>query len=53
MKFQKLQSKYLNNYSKNGQHQNGNNSLSKFHTLPNNLNHSDVEDDLDELSKVF
>lgn len=53
MNFQKLQSKYLTNYSKNGQHQNGNNSLSKFNTLPNNLNHNDVEDDLEQLSKVF
>ncbi|KAL4141507.1 hypothetical protein QTP88_004136 [Uroleucon formosanum] len=47
----KLQSKYVTNNSKNDQHQNGNNSLSKFNTLPNNLNHN-VKDDLSEFLKV-
>jgi len=53
MDFQKLQSKYVTNSSKNGRHQNGNNSLNKFNTLPNNLNHNDVKDELDELLKVI
>lgn len=53
MDFQKLQSKYVTNNSKNDQHQNGNNSLSKFNTLPNNLNHNDVKDDLSEFLKVI
>ena len=53
MDFQKLQSKYVTNNSKNDQHQNGNNSLSKFYTLPNNLNHNDVKDDLNEFLKVI
>lgn len=52
MDFQKLQSKYVTNNSKNDQHQNGNNSLSKFNTLPNNLNHN-VKDDLSEFLKVI
>lgn len=51
MGFQKLQSKYVTNNSKNG-HQNGN-YLSKFNTLPNNLYHNDVKDELDELLKVI
>lgn len=51
MGFQKLQSKYVTNNSKNG-HQNGNN-LSKFNTLPNNLYHNDTKDELDELLKVI
>jgi len=53
MDFQKLQSKYVTNNSKNDQHQNGNNSLSKFNTLPNNLNHNVVEDGLSEFLKVI
>lgn len=52
MDFQKLQSKYVTNNSKND-HQNGNNSLSKFNTLPNNLNHNVVKDDLSEFLKVI
>lgn len=52
-KFQKLQSKYVTDNSKNGQHQNGNGSISKFDTLPNNLNQNDVEDELDEPLKVI
>ncbi|MBO8666580.1 hypothetical protein INO76_16260, partial [Staphylococcus aureus] len=43
---------YVTNNSKNDQHQNGNNSFNKFNTLPNNLNHNVVEDDLSELLKV-
>jgi len=53
MDFQKLQSKYVTNNSKNDQHQNGNNSLSKFNTLPNNLNRNVVKDDLNEFLKVI
>lgn len=53
MDFQKLQSKYVTNNSKNDQHQNGNNSLSKFNTLPNNLNHNIVKDDLNQFLKVI
>jgi len=53
MDFQKLQSKYVTNNSKNDQHQNGNNSLSKFNTLPNNLNHNIVKDDLNTFLKVI
>jgi len=53
MDFQKLQSKYVTNNSKNDQHQNGNNSLSKFNTLPNNLNHNVVKDELSEFLKVI
>jgi len=53
MDFQKLQSKYVTNSSKNEQHQNGNNSLNKFNTLPNNLNQNVVKNELDELSKVI
>lgn len=53
MYFQKLQSKYVTNNSKNGQHQNGNNSLNKFNTLPNNLTHNNIRDELDELLKVI
>lgn len=52
MDFQKLQSKYVTNNSKNCQYQNGNNSLSKFNTLPLHLNHN-VNDDLHELLKVI
>jgi len=54
MDFQKLQSKYVtNSNSKNDQHQNGNNSLSKFNTLPNNLNHNVVKDDFNQFLKVI
>jgi len=53
MDFQKLQSKYVTNNSKNDQHQNGNNSLSKFNTLPSNLNHNIVEDGHSEFLKVI
>lgn len=52
MDFQKLQSKYVTDNSKNGQHQNGNNSLSKFNTLPLHLNHNNVKDELDKFLKV-
>ncbi|XP_060878792.1 ras association domain-containing protein 4 isoform X1 [Metopolophium dirhodum] len=48
----KLQSKYVTSNSKNDQHQNGNNSLSKFNTLPNNLNQNVIKDDLSEFLKV-
>lgn len=48
MDFQKLQSKYVTNNSKNGQYQNGN-SFNKFNTLPNNIN----QDEFDKLLKVI
>lgn len=53
MYFQKLQSKYVTTNSKNGEHQNGNNSLNKFNTLPNNLIHNNIRDELHELLKVI
>ncbi|XP_050525973.1 ras association domain-containing protein 6 [Daktulosphaira vitifoliae] len=48
----KLQNKYVTNYSKTNDHQNGNNRSNKFNTLPHNLNSIDVKDELDELLMV-
>lgn len=54
MKFQKLQSKYVSNISKNGQHKNGNSSFNKFNTLPSHfLKHNNVDDDNEDVFKVI
>lgn len=52
MYFQKLQSKYVTNNLKNGQHKNGNNFINKFNTLPTNLYRNEIKDEL-ELLKVI
>lgn len=52
MDFQKLQSKYVTNNLKNGQHKNGNNFINKFNTLPSSLYSNEIQDEL-ELLKVI